>query len=78
MKTRDHLLIEVEAFLERTKMGPSHLCQKAGVSTEVVKRLRAGRDVQTETMDRLLLFMRSRPSGSAEAAASAPLSDAAA
>lgn len=40
-------------------MGPTYLGQRAGIGTDFVKRLRAGRDVMTDTADAAFTFMRS-------------------
>lgn len=51
------LLDEVEAFLGATGMGASYLGRKAVGNSEVVPRLRAGRDVTTRTAEELRKFM---------------------
>lgn len=59
--TRDLLLDKIEAFLDRTGMGPTYFGRKAGVGGALVKRLRDGQDVGTRTMDKINAFIRSYP-----------------
>jgi hypothetical protein len=43
------LLKEIEAFLALTGMGPSHFGKQACGNSELVERLRKGKDVHTRT-----------------------------
>jgi len=58
MKTRHHLLQEIEDFLEATGMGPSYFGKVAVGQSELVNRLRRGGEVHTNTMWKLRVFMR--------------------
>lgn len=68
MSTREKLLAEIEAYLERTGLEAWRLGDEAVGDHTLVKRLRAGRDVNTGTADAVRAFMaenrtprRSRP-----------------
>ena len=56
--SREQLLEDVEAFLAKTGMYASYLGRDAVNDTALVSRLRAGRDVRSETADRVRTFMR--------------------
>lgn len=53
----DPLLAEIERFLARTGMGPSFFGKQAVGNSELVKRLRSGRDVTRATEKRVLAFI---------------------
>ena len=59
--TRTRLISKIESFLARTGMGPSHLGQRAGVGSDVVKKLRLGKDCTTRTADKLNAFIDAWP-----------------
>ena len=54
------LLSEIELFLRESGMGSSYFGKAAVGNSDVVKRLRAGRDVTTNTAADLRKFMRAR------------------
>ena len=56
--SREQLLEDVEVFLAKTGMYASYLGRDAVNDTALVSRLRAGRDVRSETADRVRAFMR--------------------
>lgn len=57
MKQR-HLLHEIETFLAETGMGESYFGKIAVGGSELVSRLRAGKDVHTKTARKARVFMR--------------------
>lgn len=57
------LLTEIHEFLAETGMGPSYFGKVAVGNSELVKRLEAGRDVKTETAERVRRFMLTRRAG---------------
>lgn len=52
------LLHRVEAFLKRTGMPPSTFGRNAARASSFVYRLRDGANITTETIDRVLTYMR--------------------
>lgn len=63
------LLDEIEAFLSASGMGETYFGRQAAGNTEVVKRLRSGRDVTTTTAERLRAYMAANPPASKREAA---------
>lgn len=59
--TRELFLARVEDYLDRTGMGHSYFGRKANAGGSLVKRLRAGEDIGTRTMDKVLEFMAANP-----------------
>lgn len=55
--TPDPLLAEIEAFIARTGMGPSAFGKYACGNSELVKRLRDGRDVTRGTATKVQQYM---------------------
>lgn len=51
------LLTDIEAFLARTGMGASYFGKRAAGNSELVRRLREGRPLQTNTERRVRVFM---------------------
>ena len=56
--TKEELLAEIEAFLARTGMGPTQFGKLIDNNTNVVKRLRAGKSITTDTADKIRDFIR--------------------
>ncbi len=56
--THDTLLAEIERFLAEVGMGDSYFGRLSVNDGKLMKRLRAGRDVETKTADKILNFMR--------------------
>lgn len=66
------LLTDIEAFLADTGMGANYFGKQACGNSELVGRLRAGRQVLPRTIERVRAFMqaeRRRRGGAGEAAA---------
>lgn len=57
MTTRDALLAEIEAFLERSGVAASEFGRAVLNDTSLVKRLRDGADVRLSTADRIRAFI---------------------
>ena len=68
MNTHGPLLPEIEAFLAETGMGASYFGKLATGNSELVKRLRDGRSILTNTDERVRVFMRDFRSKPREAA----------
>ena len=69
MSTRDDLLAEIEKFLRDIGMSATRFGEASMNDRALVKRLREGRDLRSETIDRIRAFMakeraakRARPS----------------
>jgi hypothetical protein len=58
MALRDELLLEIEAFLERSGMGPGTFGSLTMADGKLVPRLRAGADLRTQSVDRIREFIR--------------------
>ena len=59
MKTmRDLFISQVEAFLERTRMGPTTLGRRAVGDPNFMRELRNGRSPTLATADQVLAFIR--------------------
>ena len=52
------LLKQIDKFIEETGMGPSYFGRLAGAGTELIPRLRAGKDIHTATELKIKKFMR--------------------
>ncbi len=61
--TRELTLAKIEEYLVRTGMGHTYFGQCAGVGASLVDRLRAGKDIETETRDKIFAFMSANPNG---------------
>lgn len=58
MALRDDLLLEIEAFLERSGMAPGTFGTYVAKDGKFVNRLRAGADVRTQLLERCREFIR--------------------
>lgn len=58
MTDRDHLLEEIERFLDKTGMAASTFGRETVNDSSLMTRLRAGYDVRTRTADKCRTFMR--------------------
>ena len=56
--TRDQLLTDIKAFLERTDVTPTDFGIKSIGDPNLMRRLRNGKDVTLCTADRIRSFMR--------------------
>jgi hypothetical protein len=59
MDTRTELITEIEAFVSRTGLAETTLGGRAVKDSRFVSRLRAGRDVTINSVERMRAFMRS-------------------
>jgi hypothetical protein len=66
-ETHMRLIDEIEQYLASSGMGEAYFGRRACGNTEVVKRLRSGRDVRTGTADALRAFMAANPPKTADA-----------
>jgi hypothetical protein len=57
-KFSEKLLSDIEDFLSVTGMGPSYFGKQAVKNSELVKRLRAGKPIQSDTESKVRSFMR--------------------
>ena len=65
MTLREEMLLEIEAFLERTGMGPGTFGTHVAQDGKFVKRLRAGADVRTQLLERVREYIRDHDKGEA-------------
>jgi hypothetical protein len=61
-KFSEKLLSDIEDFLSVTGMGPSYFGKQAAKNSELVKRLREGKPIQSDTEQRVRDFMRANRS----------------
>lgn len=59
-KTPHPILAEIEAFLVKADMGATYFGKRAVGNSELVRRLRAGRDILTSSEKRIRTFMEKR------------------
>ena len=57
-KRNGNILFLVDEFLEETGMGPAYFGKKSVGNSELVKRLRNGKDIFSSTERRVRCFMR--------------------
>lgn len=58
ISSRSQLLSDIEAFLAETGMGQSYFGKKAVGNSEVVSRLRDGRNVRLDTAEKIACFIK--------------------
>lgn len=58
ISAREQLLAEIEAFLARQQMSPTHFGRAALNDNKFLKRLREGASCSLDTADKLRAFMR--------------------
>ena len=63
MSTRQHVLNQIDSYLEATGTAPSALGQAAVKATGVVSRIRRGMSVTLHTVEALEECMRQNPAG---------------
>lgn len=66
------LVEDIDAFLKRTKMSATYFGKRAANNSEVVKRLKAGKTITVETVEKLEKFMAERPPATIKAAGDSP------
>ena len=57
MSTRQQLLREIRTFLKKTKMSPTTFGQRAAGNTYIVERLKEGRQISIDTLDRIRAYI---------------------
>jgi hypothetical protein len=61
MGSSQELLLDIEAFLAETGMGPTYFGKRACGNASLVPRLRDGKSVQLETAEKVRDFIASTP-----------------
>lgn len=72
MDTREALLAEVEAFLQRERMAPTALGKLSVNDGKFVRRLRSGANLTLATVERVEAFMRGAAAGCSDVFGPAP------
>lgn len=60
MSTKDDLLNEIDKFLERTGIAPTRFGEESCGERSILKRLRSGGKITTDTYDRIKAYMEAR------------------
>ncbi len=60
MSTKEALLIEIEAFLKRTGIAPTRFGDESCGERSLLKRLKRGGKISTDTYDRIKAYMHAR------------------
>lgn len=60
MSTKEALLIEIDAFLKRTGIAPTRFGEESCGERSLLKRLRRGGRISTDTYDRIKSYMHAR------------------
>ena len=60
MSTKEALLIEIEAFLKRTGIAPTRFGDESCGERSLLKRLKRGGKISTDTYDRIRAYMHAR------------------
>ncbi len=60
MSTREALIVEIEKFLERTGIPPTRFGEDSCGERSLIKRLKRGGRISTDTYDRIKAYMRDR------------------
>lgn len=60
MSTKDALLIEIERFLKRTGIAPTRFGEESCGERSLIKRLKRGGRISTDTYDRIKGYMHAR------------------
>ena len=60
MSTKEALLIEIEAFLKRTGISPTPSGDESCGERSLLKRLKRGGKISTDTYDRIRAYMHAR------------------